>query len=93
MLKGIIFQGARVAIVVFMLSGALYQVMDLTLNPVMKTGLTFANSLNPNSNCDTSREYMQGINGYGSDTGLQSTSIGGFLREFGGSIFCPLQKL
>lgn len=93
MLKGIIFQGARVAIVVFMLSGALYQVMDLTLNPVMKTGLTFANSLNPNSNCDTSREYMQGINGYGSDTGLQSTSIGGLSRDLGESIICTIKNL
>ena len=40
-LKGILFQGFRVAVIVIILSSSLYLVMDLTLNPVMQTALDF----------------------------------------------------
>lgn len=93
LLKGIILQGTRVAIVVFILSGALYQIMDLTINPVVQTGLTFANMLNPDSNCDISQDYMQGIVGYDSKSGLQSTSQGGLPRSMGESIICTIKNL
>ncbi len=93
LLKGIFLQGARVAIVVYILSGALYQVMDLTLTPVMQTGLTFANMLNPNSNCDSSADYMGGIVGYDTDKGMQETSQGGLPRNLGQSIICTIKNL
>ena len=93
LLKGILMQGTRVAIVVFILSGALYQIMDLTINPVVQTGLTFANMLNPDSNCDSSRDYMQGIVGYDSKNGMQSTSQGGLPRSMGESIICTIKNL
>lgn len=93
LLKGIFLQGARVAIVVYILSGALYQVMDITLTPVMQTGLTFANMLNPNSNCDSSAEYMQGIVGYDTGAGMQDTSQGGLPRNLGQSIVCTIKNL
>ncbi len=93
LLKGIFLQGARVAIVVYILSGALYQVMDITLTPVMQTGLTFANMLNPNSNCDSSADYMGGIVGYDTDKGMQETSQGGLPRNLGQSIICTIKNL
>ena len=93
LLKGILMQGTRVAIVVFILSGALYQIMDLTINPVVQTGLTFANMLNPDSNCDSSRDYMKGIVGYDSKNGMQSTSQGGLPRSMGESIICTIKNL
>lgn len=99
MLKGILFQGFRVAVVIIALSGAIYEILDLTLNPVMETGLEFAQSLNKNSSCDSSASYMQNIIGYDEKTGFpkandaSSEQIGGLSKHIGESIICSLKNL
>lgn len=93
MLKGLLFQGFRVAVVVLILNGAIYKVMDLTLNPVMKTGMNFVQNLSENSTCPKDKEYMQGINGY-SEGGYESADIkGGLSVELGESIICSIKHL
>ena len=91
MLKEIIFQGTRVAVVVFILSGDLFQVMDLTINPVVETGLTFARSLNEKSNCPEQSSYLEGIRGYGSS--LNDKAEGGLAHSMGTSIVCTIKNL
>ena len=90
MLKGILYQGFRVAVVSLILTNAIYATMDLTLNPVMQTGLSFVDSLNESSKCDDSASYMQDIMGYksGSDDGN-----GGLSVDLGKSIMCSIKKL
>lgn len=92
MLKGIIFQGFRVACVVFILTNGMDQAMNLTLNPVMETGLSFSRSLNASSNCDSSADYMQNIKGYDSK-GLNEKSLGGLPLSMGESIVCTIKNL
>ncbi len=92
MLKGIIFQGFRVVAIVFILSGSIFQVMDLTLNPVIQTGLTFSQSLNSNSSCDKNAEYMQKIIGYKPGEDMEKAS-GGLPHEMGQSIICSIKNL
>lgn len=76
MLKGILFQGFRVAVIVLMLGGAMYEVMNVTLTPVLKTGFNFANILNnvrdeaEEAGCDTTADYMENIQGYDESTGF-----------------------
>lgn len=99
MLKGILFQGFRVAVVIIALSGAIYEIMDLTINPIMETGLSFGRTLNQNSTCDDSAVYMQGIIGYDETTGYpkpndsSSEKIGGLSKHLGESIICNLKNL
>lgn len=98
MMKGIIFQGFRVALVVVILSASnIYKAMDLTLNPVMKTGLNFANSLNANSTCDKNADYAQSIIGYESgeitsETGNKDNA-GGLSKDLGVSFVCSIKNL
>ncbi|MBP5353167.1 MAG: peptidoglycan DD-metalloendopeptidase family protein [Alphaproteobacteria bacterium] len=92
LLKGIISQGFRVALVAIILNGTVvYEAMDLTLNPVMQTGLNFANSLS-GTKCDSGASYMQGIIGY--DSGQYSkASKGGLSKNLGESIVCSIKHL
>jgi hypothetical protein len=93
MLKGLIFQGFRVAVVVAILSGAVYDVMDLTLNPVMRTGLSFVQTLNSSSDCGS--EITQGIVGYDSYKGYANdeNASGGLSIQVGQSILCSIKNL
>ncbi len=99
MLKGILFQGFRVAVVIIALSGAIYEIMDLTINPVMQTGLNFSRTLNKEAGCDASASYMQNIVGYDETTGFpkpqaeSSAEIGGLSKHLGESIICNLKTL
>lgn len=99
MLKGILFQGFRVAVVIIALSGAIYEIMDMTINPIMETGLDFGRTLNRNSTCDDGAVYMQGIVGYDETTGYPkpgdaaSDQIGGLSKHLGESIICSLKNL
>jgi hypothetical protein len=99
MLKGILFQGFRVAVVIIALSGAIYEIMDLTINPVMQTGLNFSRTLNKEAGCDGSASYMQNIVGYDETTGFPkpqegtSAEIGGLSKHLGESIICNLKVL
>lgn len=97
MAKGILFQGFRVAVVVLILSGttSLFYVMDLTLNPVMMTGLNFIKDLNSTSTCEKSEDYMKGIKGYSSEKGYAGTGNpeGGLSKELGESIVCSIKHL
>lgn len=91
MLKGFLFQGFRVAVVVMILNGAIFQVMNLTLNPVMKTGFNFVNALNSSSTCDKSQDYMQNIKGYKGNYAVGAD--GGLPVEIGESIVCNIKNL
>ncbi len=91
MLKGFLFQGFRVAVVVIILNGAIFQVMNLTLNPVMKTGFNFVNTLNSTSSCDKSQDYMQNIKGYEGNYAIGAD--GGLPVEIGESIICNIKNL
>ncbi|MBO6289889.1 MAG: hypothetical protein J6N45_06165, partial [Alphaproteobacteria bacterium] len=99
MLKGILFQGFRVAVVLIALSGAIYELMDLTINPVLETGLSFGRTLNKDSTCDSSASYMQNIVGYDEKTGFPKPAdgtgdeIGGLSKHLGESIICNLKTL
>lgn len=99
MLKGLLFQGFRVAVVIIALSGAIYEIMDLTINPIMETGLSFGRTLSRNSTCDDNAVYMQGIVGYDETTGYpkpddsSSDQIGGLSKHLGESIICSLKNL
>jgi hypothetical protein len=84
MLKGFLFQGFRVAVVVMILNGAIFQVMNLTLNPVMKTGFNFVNTLNSTSTCDKSSDYIQNIKGYKGNNAIGA--VGGLRVDIGESI-------
>lgn len=98
--KGILFQGFRVAVVVIILSniGTLFHIMDLTLNPVMKTGLTFVQNLAPDTSdtpsCSKDADYMQGIMGYTAKDGYSGESAtGGLSTEVGEAIICNIKKM
>lgn len=93
LLKGILFQGARVAAVVLILKTALYPTLDLTLTPVLQTGLSFAQTLNGDSKCDVNASYMKDIKGYDSATGIQANSNGGLSQQLGGSFICSIKNL
>lgn len=93
MLKGLLYQGFRVAIVVIILNGSIYKVMDLTLNPVMKTGMNFTQSLSTESACPEDKDYMQGIKGY-KDGGYEASDVdGGLSADLGKSIVCSIKHL
>ena len=92
MIKGILFQGFRVAVVILILKGALYEIMDVTLNPVMQTGLTFSQEITTGT-CQDSEPYMQGIIGYDSTKGFQENSTGGLSQQIGGGIICSIKRL
>ncbi|MBP1532376.1 MAG: M23 family metallopeptidase, partial [Alphaproteobacteria bacterium] len=92
MLKGIIYQGFRVAAVVLILNGFIYAVMDITLNPVMMTGLEFVQDINGAQACDKNAEYMKDIKGY--DKTYQDSDIsGGLSKQMGESIMCSVKHL
>lgn len=104
MLKGILFQGFRVAVVILALNGAIYQMMDLTLTPVMETGLEFAKDVSKSSSgaaesCDSSQPYMEGLIGYDSDSGFPklgegtTETTGGLPKSIGSSILCNIKAL
>ena len=96
MTKGILFQGFRVAVVALILSSpsSLFYIMDVTLNPVMMTGLKFVETLNATSECDKTADYMQDIKGYSSDKGYSSgTPSGGLSTEVGEAIICGIKHM
>ncbi len=94
MIKGILFQGFRVTVVMLILGGAIYQVMDLTINPILQTGLSFSRSISASSStCDADAEYLQGIVGYDSTKGIQATSEGGLSTQVGVAFVCSIKKL
>lgn len=97
MVKGILFQGFRVAVVALILSSttSLFYIMDVTLNPVMMTGLKFVETVNATSECDKTADYMQGIKGYDSSKGYSGTSnaTGGLSTEVGEAIVCGIKHL
>ncbi|MCQ2735366.1 MAG: M23 family metallopeptidase, partial [Alphaproteobacteria bacterium] len=94
MLKGILFQGFRVAVVIIILTSALYSTMDLTLNPVLQTGLNFAQNLADFSKCPADAEYMKDINGYDSTKGYEdSSSTGGLSIEVGKAFVCSVKNM
>ena len=93
MVKSVIFQGFRVTVVMLILSGALYQVMDLTLSPVLQTGLSFTRSLNTNSTCPSDAEYLKGISGYDANKGFQKDSTGGLSIQVGTALVCSIKKI
>ena len=93
MLKGIIYQGFRVAVILLILDKAIYSTMDLTLNPVMETGFDFIKSLNQQSTCADSAEYMQGIKGYDTTKGMSKESSGGLSINVGKSLVCSVKNL
>ncbi|MBQ9271376.1 MAG: hypothetical protein IJ218_03830 [Alphaproteobacteria bacterium] len=94
MLKGILYQGFRVALVTLILSKAatVYEAMDLTLNPVMQTGLSFVNSINKDSTCPADAPYLSNLMGYDGKYS-DSNADGGLPRELGKSILCNIKKL
>jgi len=92
MIKGLLFQGFRVAVVVLILNNAVYGIMDITINPVMQTGLSFVNSLNPTSSCKENADYMKNIVGYDSSYSA-GTMDGGLSRDLGRSIICSIKNL
>lgn len=95
LLKTILFQGFRVTVVMLILGGAIYQVMDLTINPVMQTGLAFARTVSggEQSTCSADAEYLQGIVGYDENKGFQKTSEGGLSKQLGISYVCSVKKI
>lgn len=93
MLKGLLFQGFRVAVVVIILSNNLYAIMDITLNPVMKTGLKFTELLSNNTTCSVDAPYMKNILGYGAGGYSGNNVNGGLPVDLGQSILCNVKKL
>ena len=95
MLKGLLFQGFRVAVIVVILSGNIYPIMNITLNPVMKTGLDFASGIDKTTSCSADAPYMTNIMGYESDHGGYKSEkmTGGLPTDLGRSILCSVKKL
>lgn len=100
MIKGILFQGFRVAVVILALNGAIYQLMDLTLNPVIQSGLAFGNLINSGTSgtCEDSAPYLQDIVGYDAKTGFpkggaSSEAKGGLSKDVGKAILCSLKSM
>lgn len=91
--KGVLFQGFRVAAISIILGSALYQVMDLTINPILQTGLSFSRSLNTTNTCDADAEYLQGIIGYDSSKGYKPTDEGALSKQVGIAFVCSIKKL
>ena len=91
MLKGLLFQGFRVAVVVTILSGAVYWVMDLTINPIMQTGMEFVQTVNSSSTCQEGAEYLTGLTGY--EKGKYDDAQGGLSVDMGKSILCSIKNL
>lgn len=95
MLKGLVYQGFRVAVITIILSDAIYATMDLTLNPVMETGLNFVQLLNGDESCITSdADFLKDLRGYDSAKGYDSDSAnGGLSLTLGKSILCSIKSL
>lgn len=93
MLKGILFQGFRVTVVMLILGGALYQVMDLTINPILQTGLSFSRSFSETTTCPSDAEYLKNIVGYDANKGIQKNSTGGLSVQVGTAFICSIKKL
>ncbi len=93
MLKGILFQGFRVTVVMLILGGALYQVMDLTINPILQTGLSFSRSFSESSTCPADAEYLKNIVGYDANKGIQASSTGGLSIQLGTAFVCSIKRL
>ena len=91
MLKGLLFQGFRVSVVIIILSGAIYWVMDLTINPIMQTGMEFVQTVNATSTCKEDAEYMTGLTGY--EKGKYEEAKGGLSIEMGKSMLCSIKNL
>ena len=95
--KGILFQGFRVAVVALILSStaSLFYVMDLTLNPVMMTGLNFIKDMNRTSSCPKDADYMKNIKGYSAEKGYNDagSTKGGLSTELGESIICGVKNM
>ena len=92
-MKNIIFQGFRVTVVMLILGGALYQAMDLTINPILKTGLSFSRSFSNISTCPSDARYLRHIIGYDSEKGLQKSSQGGLSKQVGIAFVCSIKRL
>lgn len=94
MLKGILFQGFRVAVVVIILTNALHSTMDLTLNPVLQTGLSFAQSLDEFSKCPADADYMKDVKGYDPSKGSgDSGASGGLSTDVGKAFVCSVKNM
>lgn len=95
MLKGIVYQGARVAIITIILSNAIYAAMDLTLNPVMETGLNFVELLSgESSTCAPDANYLDGIQGYDPAQGYSAGNItGGLSINVGRALVCGVKHM
>ena len=93
--KGVLFQGFRVTVVMLILGGAIYQVMDLTINPILQTGLSFTRTISSSSSttCESDAEYLQGVVGYDSTKGMQADSPGGLSVQVGVAFICSIKKL
>ena len=95
LLKGLLVQGFRVTVVMLILGGAIYQVMDLTVSPILQTGLSFARTVvaDGQSTCSADAEYLQGVVGYDANKGFEKTSEGGLSKQLGISYLCSIKKL
>lgn len=93
MLQEILLQAFKVLLVVVILKVSFFQVMQLTLSPVFKTGMDFAQLITgtSNSSCSESQPYMQNIAGYGDK--LKASDTGGLPISMGKSIICTIKKM
>ena len=89
MLQEILLQAFKVFFVVVILKGAYFQVMQLTLEPVFNTGMTFVQSISGNKKCPSSASYMQGIVGYKDK--FDKNSHGGLPYTMGANIICSIK--
>ena len=97
MLQELMLQAFKVVIVVLILVKAnFFQVMQLTLEPVFNTGMTFVQAITGVGNssaCSSGSSYMQNIKGYDTSTGMTDGSSGGLPISMGQNIVCSIKTM
>ncbi len=92
MLQEIMAQTFRVFIVFIILKVSFYQVMQLTLEPVFNTGMSFVQAIS-NGGCDSGSGLADGVRGYDSSSGFSDSSDGGLPRSIGVNILCSIKSM
>lgn len=94
MLQELMLQAFKVFVVVLILRASYFQVIQLTLEPVFNTGMTFVQAVSGKSNtCPSSASYMQGIRGYDSHKTITKNSPGGLPASMGANIICSIKSM
>ena len=89
MLQDMLLQAFKVFLVVIILKGSYFQIIQLTLEPVFNTGMTFVKTITGGNDCQGA-SYVQNVKGYSGK--FTNSSSGGLPRSMGEQILCSIKS-